>query len=115
MPLQFKLILSLGLFAAGFIGGWMTNGWRLDSKLSALQANYANAALVAQEQAKEKEQADLANIQKQSLGAIQQAQDAKDKAEANLTAYQKRLASIPKTADLPHLCANQPLPVELRP
>lgn len=48
MPLQFKLLLSLGLFAAGFIGGWWIDSWRHDAtELGKIQAQ--NKAAIVQQ------------------------------------------------------------------
>jgi len=108
--------LAALLILTAICGMWEThqaNKW--EAKYDALGYSYAQAALTAQEQAKAKEQADLANLQKQTDTALQQAIDAKAKADKAKTAYEAKLALAAKEGDLGHKCSGVQIPKELIP
>ena len=109
----FLLLASLAVYAVWERGE--AEHWH--QQYSTLQASYNSAALVAQEQAKEKEKQDLANLQKQSQGAIEQAQSDKAKAQLAASTYARKLAQLSgkPNLDLPHQCANVTLPADLIP
>lgn len=52
-----KIIISLAGLALAFLVGWLVNGWRLESHISRMQAEQAQAIQLASEKAREKERA----------------------------------------------------------
>lgn len=52
-----KFTISLAGLVLAFLAGWLVNGWRLQSHISQMQAEQAQAIQLASEQAREKERA----------------------------------------------------------
>lgn len=52
-----KLIISVAGLALAFLAGWLINGWRMESRISRMQAEQAEAIQLASEEAREKERA----------------------------------------------------------
>jgi hypothetical protein len=55
-PIVLRVLPYVGLVVFGLVIGWQVNGWRLNTKLEALEANYARQYAAAQQKAREAEQ-----------------------------------------------------------
>lgn len=111
-------ILGIALLAAITSAAvFRGNAAEWHEKYTSLQSSYQIASQQAKDDAALQEAKDLATLKSQSSQAISQAQSAQTQAEKTKQAYEgklKALAGQPKL-DLPHLCANQPIPSELIP
>lgn len=52
-----KLIIGIACLLAGLIAGWLGNGWRLNARIEATEAEHAQALQRAEQEARAKEQA----------------------------------------------------------
>jgi K+-sensing histidine kinase KdpD len=69
MPWKVKAVTYAVTLVMGLVAGWMTNGWRLEARISDLKASYLKDYAEAEKQARQKEQelsakADLIRKQK---------------------------------------------------
>ena len=69
MPWKVKAVTYAVTLVMGLVAGWMTNGWRLEARISNLKASYLKDYAEAEKQARQKEQelsakADLIRKQK---------------------------------------------------
>lgn len=51
-----KIIIGMVCLIVGLIAGWLANGWRLNAKIEATSAEYAQALQRAEQEARAKEQ-----------------------------------------------------------
>lgn len=111
------LLTALALLATGGIYGTWERGqaehWK--AQYSILQASYNSAALKAQQDAAKQEQQDEADNKKRAQDAIQEATDAKDKADKAKLAYEIKLKAASGEKDLPHQCSGVAIPAGLIP
>lgn len=52
-----KLIIGIACLLVGLIAGWLANGWRLNARIEATEAEHAQAIQKAEQEARAKEQA----------------------------------------------------------
>lgn len=52
-----KLIIGIACLLVGLIAGWLANGWRLNARIEATEAEHAQAIQRAEQEARAKEQA----------------------------------------------------------
>ena len=55
-PIVLRVLPYIGVFAAALALGWQVNGWRLNTKIEALEASYARQYAAAQQKARQTEQ-----------------------------------------------------------
>lgn len=84
--------LGIGCFIAGGTAAWNVQGWRMESEISDLKANHAEAARAAEASARAKEQAAAA-----TLSTIEQkASNEQKRLSAQLAAAHRELRNRPE-------------------
>ena len=114
MPWKVKAVTYGVTLVIGLVAGWMTNGWRLEARISNLKASYLKDYAEAEKQARQKEQelsakADLIRKQKN-----EQIANINSQLRAALNGLRDRPSSINLPADTtPGQAAQGCYPAEL--
>lgn len=74
-----KLIIGIACLLVGLIAGWIANGWRLNARIEATEAEHAQAIQKAEQEAREKEQAWQAAHNELQVKYEQEKKDAESK------------------------------------
>lgn len=96
--LNWKVGVSVALFAAGVVSGWVTNGWRLESRLEALKASYNKEKLDAVAKARSVEietQNKVAEIRKNHAKEVK---DIRDRMQSDIDRLHNRSDRVSYTA-----------------
>lgn len=74
-----KLIIGIACLLVGLIAGWLANGWRLNARIEATEAEHAQAIQHAEQEARAKEQEWQASQNKLQAKYEEEKKDAESK------------------------------------